>query len=827
MNNSLNPRKANMVFLVSIVVFFCLFVLFWEKKQLAKERSYLHETAEVTAGDLWRLDADGLVAYLKLAAEHQFHERLTVFTASKEIFLEVSGQEYGFIDRALETVGLIPLVTLDADVMHNGKIIGSIEAIHRHGTIYLYFYLILVAALILLVSRLYLHTVEARNILEVRVTERTRELVDMNQDLQQEIQERIRAEKALGESEERYREIYNAPSDAIIMHDAATGAILDVNRAAVELYGYSYDELLVQTIGSLSSGEPPYDMEHGAQRVGLAMTKGPQLFDWRVKKQNGDLLWVEVALRYTEFSDQKYVIAVVRDVSQRKAAEVALAAEKERLAVTLRSIGDGVITTDIEGVIILINKVAEDLTGWSCEEAAGKPLAEVFTILNEQTRQRCENPVTRVLASGEIIALANHTILISRDGSEYSIADSGAPIRDENSEVVGVVLVFRDVTAEREREAELAKGRKLESVGLLAGGIAHDFNNILTAIMGNINLALLFSNPEERAYALLQDAEKASLRAKDLTQQLLTFSKGGEPIKELATIKNIIEDSACFILRGSNVSCNFHCDNDLWPVEIDQGQVSQVIQNIIINADQAMPKGGEVNVYCSNVSCEQCGELPLPPRDYLRISIQDSGIGMAGSLLENIFDPYFTTKQEGSGLGLAVSHSIISKHGGYITVESEPGRGTTFTLYLPAERDKKLVVAVRQEDAGGMPGKAKIMIMDDDEMVRSVAEAMLNHFGYEVILARDGVEAISFYREALESDTPIDLVVMDLTIPGGMGGQEAVREIHKIDPQAKIIVSSGYSNDPIMANYRDHGFLGAMTKPFQLHDFKVTLQRVL
>lgn len=827
MKSRLNPEKANMAFLVSIVVLFCLFVVVWEKQQLAREESYLHETARVIAGDLWNLDSAGPVAYLELAAEHQSYKRISVFTVAKEVFVEVIGPKYAYLDMALESVGLIPMVTLSADVIYKGSMIGRIEAIQRHRTVYLYFYLLLIAVLILLVARLYLRTVEDRNNLEVRVTERTRELVEMNKNLQQEIQERARAERALAESEERYREIYNAPSDAILMHDAATGAILDVNRAAVELYGYSYDELLLQSIGSLSSGEPPHDLEHGVRKVALAMTQGPQLFEWRAKRQNGDLLWVEVALRYTEFSDRKYVIAVVRDVSMRKAAEVALAAEKERLAVTLRSIGDGVITTDIDGIIVLINKVAEELTGWSCEEAAGKPLTEVFNIVSEKTRQRCENPATRVLAGGEIIALANHTVLIARDGTEYSIADSGAPIRDENSEVVGVVLVFRDVTGEKRKEEDLAKGRKLESVGVLAGGIAHDFNNILTAIVGNINLALHFSKPEEKIYALLQDAEKASLRARDLTRQLLTFSKGGEPIKELAAIKDIIEDSARFVLRGSNVSCNFYCDGDLWPVEIDQGQVSQVIQNMIINAGQAMPEGGEVNVHCSNVAREQCRELHLVPRDYLRITIQDSGIGMADTLLEKIFDPYFTTKQEGSGLGLAVSHSIISKHDGYIKVESEPGRGTTFTLYLPAERDKEFVVAVPQEAADEMCGQAKIMIMDDDEMVRSVAETMLRYFGYEVIQARDGEEAIVFYREALESGTPIDLTIMDLTVPGGMGGQEAVREIHKIDPQAKVIVSSGYSNDPIMANYRDHGFLAAIVKPFQLHDFRVTLRRVL
>ncbi|MEN8258102.1 MAG: PAS domain S-box protein [Thermodesulfobacteriota bacterium] len=823
----LNPAKTNTAILVGLVALFCLFVVVWEHLELADDRHDLQENAQVITSALWNLDPLGPVAYLELAAKYQNLERITVFAGTDEVFLDVKGPECGLADRVLMSIGLIPEIKLNADVVHQGTVVGRIEAIHRHATIYLYLYLLLIMGLILLVARFYVRTVEAKNILEIRVDERTQDLVVANKGLQQEIHDRIKAEEALRSSEEKYRQIYNAPSDAIFMHDATTGAILDVNRAGLEMFGYSHDELQEQGIGGLSSGEPPYDGEHGTRKLARAVAKGPQLFDWRVKNKNGDLFWAEVGLRYTEFSGKKCVIAVLRDISARKEAEEALAAEQERLAVTMRSIGDGVITTDIDGNVVLINKIAEKLTGWEHEEATGKPLAEVFHIINGKTRKRCESPLAQVLATGKVIALARHTVLVGKDGSECSIADSGAPIRDKKSEVVGVVLVFRDVTEEKKKEKELAKGRKLESVGLLAGGIAHDFNNILAAILGNINLAMLYTNPDDRSHSLLQDAEKASLRAKDLTQQLLTFAKGGEPVKELAAIKDIIQDSARFVLRGSNVRCNFHFDKDLWPVEIDLGQMSQVIQNIIINANQAMPEGGVVEVRCTNVSKDLAQSLGLRPRDYVVISVQDSGIGIDRAMLEKIFDPYFTTKQQGSGLGLAVSHSIISKHDGYIKADSRLGEGTTFTLYLPAAKGKKLVRAYNQRAVQAEAGQGRIMIMDDEEMVRKVMQGMLVSFGYEVLQAKDGEEAVALFKEARESGRPLDLIVMDLTIPGGMGGQEAVQEIHKIDSAAKVIVASGYSNDPIMANCQDYGFLAAIIKPFKVQDLQAVIRRVL
>jgi PAS domain S-box-containing protein len=514
------------------------------------------------------------------------------------------------------------------------------------------------------------------------------------------------------------------------------------------------------------------------------------------------------------------------EIEERRLTQNDLAAEKERLAVTLRSIGDGVITTDTQGIIVLMNRVAEQLTGWRQEEAIGQDLEEVFHIVTSKSGRRCPSPIDRVLSSGRIVGLENDTVLIARDGSECNIADSGAPIRDKDSQVIGVVIVFRDVTAKIKMEEELLKVRKLESVGVLAGGIAHDFNNILAAILGNISLAAMLVKPEEKVHGLLVEAEGATMRAKKLTQQLLTFSKGGEPIKQVASIAEVIKDSASFILRGSKVRCVYTIPADLWPVEIDTGQMSQVIQNIIINASHAMPGGGVVEITCENFVKNTDTILSLAPGDYVKIAIRDHGIGIPANLIDRIFDPYFSTKHEGSGLGLAITHSIISKHAGHIAVESEQGVGSTFTIYLPASQQRPSIQQ-KKEESMKIQGKGTILIMDDEEMVRDIAKEILSLFGYDVLLANDGVQAIEIYQENRQAGKAVDAVIMDLTVPGGMGGREAVQKLLAIDPEAKAIVSSGYSNDPVMANYREYGFAGVISKPFRTQDLADAIAQVL
>ncbi|MCL4493140.1 MAG: ATP-binding protein [Nitrospirae bacterium] len=503
-----------------------------------------------------------------------------------------------------------------------------------------------------------------------------------------------------------------------------------------------------------------------------------------------------------------------------------LIAERERLAVTLQSIGDGVIATDTEGRVILFNKVAEELAGWLSQEAGGKFLPEVFHIINEKTRRPAENPVERVLKTGRIVGLANHTALISRDGTERSIADSGAPIVDSDGKIIGVVLVFRDVTEKNKMEAEIIRAQKLESLGVLAGGIAHDFNNILTAILGNVSLAKMYANPGDGISERLAVAEKATLRARDLAQQLLTFSRGGVPILKTASIGNLLRETACFSLRGSNIRCDVHLSGNLCPVEVDEGQMSQVIQNLIINAQQAMPEGGIIKVSAENITLEKDGDLPLEKGNYVKIIIEDQGIGIPEEHLNKIFDPFFTTKEQGSGLGLATVYSIIKKHNGHITVSSRAGAGTTFSLYLPASWKEEIMTEETGESVS-FEGTGRVLVMDDEEYIREFVSDMLSHFGYTVDSAKNGGETLDLYKRAIESGRPYDVVIMDLTVPGDMGGRETMMKLVEIDPGVKAIVSSGYSSDPILAEFRKHGFSGVLAKPYKSEELLAALHKII
>ncbi|MDX1776529.1 MAG: PAS domain-containing protein, partial [Desulfobulbales bacterium] len=378
------------------------------------------------------------------------------------------------------------------------------------------------------------------------------------------------------------------------------------------------------------------------------------------------------------------IIENFQDITQLKEYERDLSTEKERLATTLNSIGDGVISTSIDGRIVMLNRVAKSLTGWRQHEAFGRKLADVFTIFRAKTREPYLRLIDKVVETCSVVELSDDVILLNRNGVEFLLESSAAPIIDKQNAVVGVVIVFRDVTTEKSIEQELEKARKIESIGVLAGGIAHDFNNILTAIVGNISLAKVNLNPEDKISYRLQAAEKACRRATGLTQQLITFSKGGAPIKKTASIGELLHDSAGFILRGSNVKCEFFIQDDLCSCEIDDGQISQVINNMIINADQAMPAGGSITIRADNVSLAESDHLPLAAGQYVKIAIIDDGGGIAAEDLDKVFDPYFTTKEKGSGLGLASSYSIIKKHNGLITVKSTVGKGSEFSIYLPA-----------------------------------------------------------------------------------------------------------------------------------------------
>jgi two-component system cell cycle sensor histidine kinase/response regulator CckA len=625
-------------------------------------------------------------------------------------------------------------------------------------------------------------------------------------------------------AEIRIRSIIDNILDGMIVVDEQ-GVILSMNPAAErmfgcinnEMVGHKFTKLIPKCYGPEPGAEPIVCAWEGISKRTGSMT----LAVGRTRKHI--TFPVEISLSEMEVDQHKHYIAMVRDVTEQKRFEKELAAEKESLAVTLRSIGDGVITTDVQGKIIMINHAGEALTGWSSRDAIGQPLKTVFDIAIDLAAQaRVQKSGFRNEAQSLLLSLPDNATLRSKDGGERVIEQVASPIRDSKNEIAGVVLVFRDITERQRTEDERRKAETLEQLGLLAGGIAHDFNNLLTAIIGNISLASLLLPPNDEMVARLNDAKNASLRARDLAQQLLTFARGGAPIKKTASIGKLIQDTVSFSLRGSHSRSEFHFGADLWPAEIDAGQISQVIANLVVNADQAMPNGGTLRVSCENFSYDGKTESAVPdlsPGDYIRISIKDEGIGISEHYLKRIFDPYFTTKSHGNGLGLATTYSIIKNHNGLIAVESQLHVGSTFTIYLPALKNQAIPseaptlaqAPVLRDGVGG----GRILIVDDEEAIRALVEFTLTRLGYEVTQAENALDGVNIYREKFEAGERFDAVILDLTLPGGMGGKEALKKLIEIDPTVNAIVSSGYATDATMSRYQDFGFRGVIAKPYE------------
>ncbi len=503
----------------------------------------------------------------------------------------------------------------------------------------------------------------------------------------------------------------------------------------------------------------------------------------------------------------------------REKTEGILEEERERLAVTLKSIGDGVITTDTAGKITLMNNTAEELTGWSLKEAQGKPIDMVFNTTYADTGKKRLSPVGNVLKEEAVVNSPGNTLLIGRKGNRKVITESGAPIRDTDGNIIGVVLVFRDITMESKREADILKLKKLESIGILAGGIAHDFNNILTGIMGNINLAVMSREEGDKADMYLENSLKGCERAAALTQKLLTFSKGGVPVKENAFIDEIVTESIEFILHGSQIKTETYIQEGLWVPEADRSQISQVIQNLILNSIESMPGGGIISVSCTN---KTFGKDHPRHGNYVQITIKDTGYGISSDNLERIFDPYFSTKETGSGLGLAVTYSIIHKHGGYIDVTSKEGRGTTFTIFLPVNNINKNPSRrhLSSETHKGVK-KLSILVMDDEKPIRELLKTMLIKLGHNAVAVENGEQAVETYRKG-----SFDLVILDITIPGGMGGIETIKTLKAIDPDVKALVSSGYANSPVMSDFASYGFSAALEKPYLFDDLKTVIEKL-
>ncbi len=506
----------------------------------------------------------------------------------------------------------------------------------------------------------------------------------------------------------------------------------------------------------------------------------------------------------------------------RKETEELLRRERDRIQSYLDVAGVMLLVLDADGRVALINRQGCQILEREEEEIVGKNWFATFLPL--AYREEVSRVFHRLMA-GDLDGVEYfENPIVTGTGEEKLIAWHNTLLQGKAGTNIGTLSSGEDITARRKLEDEQLKMQKLESVGVLAGGLAHDFNNLLTGIVGNIGLAKLSTGARE-SIERLTEAEKASLRARDLIQQLLTFSKGGAPIRRSVSIEELVRESAGFALRGSNVACEYRVAENLWPVSVDESQISQVIHNLVLNAAQSMPGGGTVTVSLGNMKIAM-DEMPsLKPGDYVVLSVADRGMGISREELPRIFDPYFSKREGGSGLGLATVYSIVQRHHGHIDVDSEVNGGTTFRVYLPAT--PRTAVAKEAPAQTLITGRGRVLIMDDDELIHKAAGEMLRRLGYDVALARDGDEALEKCRQARADNEPLDLVIMDLTIPGGMGGKEAVRKLREIDPEVRTIVSSGYSSDPVMAEAEKYGFNGVIAKPYGIAELSRVLDDVM
>ena len=621
-------------------------------------------------------------------------------------------------------------------------------------------------------------------------------------------------------SEEVFSTAFRVSPDAIAITRLKDGRYLQINEGFTALTGYAPEEIVGRTAIELNIWADAADRRRGVQAL---QAKG--LFNGleaTFQCKDGSTVLGLMAARTIEIDGEPCLLSITRDISEAKHAEGLLRESEANLRTLMDFIPAGVWWFGDGGRIEYCNRCFTEQFGYDLTDI---PTLEAWyaraypdVAIREPYRAARKAAIDEALLGGVPVPPRERKITC-KDGTERLV------IITTRFALGRTVEIFMDITEREHVRSQLQKVEKLEAVGVLAGGIAHDFNNILTAIMGNISFARSYLDEGHRSSAILLKAERATARAAELAHQLLTFAKGGEPIKQSASIVPLLEEAVALVLRGSKVSAVLDLPAGLHTVEVDPGQMSQVANNLLINATQAMPEGGTITIRGGNVTLGPGGRQSLPSGDYLRIAISDTGCGIQAEHLKRIFDPYFTTKSGGSGLGLASVHSIITRHGGGIEVHSVPGEGTTFELLLPASHGEVLPEATGPAAVPlAAPHDHSVLVMDDEEILREMVSAMLGQLGYRVTACTCGEEAVAHYQEAMAAGSPFTLVMLDLTIPGGMGGREAAQRILALDAGARLIVSSGYSNDPVMSDFVRHGFSATLAKPYTLEAMTQTLE---
>ncbi len=523
---------------------------------------------------------------------------------------------------------------------------------------------------------------------------------------------------------------------------------------------------------------------------------------------------------YWQRESKSHLLELMNSESRRQLSE-------DRFKTTLSSIGDGVIATDSKGNVEFMNPIAESLTGWTFSEALGKPLETVFKIINENTRQTIENPALKVIREGQIVGLANHTILVSKDGTERPIADSGAPIRGQNDEILGVVLVFRDQSEERKILERLTQSEKMEAIGILAGGIAHDFNNMLQVIIGHAQLAKR-NCPDDKLNNSLSEIEKAAQRSSNLTKQLLGFARKQVISPKVQNLNDIVPGITSMLRRliGEDIDLAWIPGNELWNVKVDASQIDQILANLAVNARDAISGSGRITIETSNIVLDQaaCAEHPeYLPGDYVMIAVSDNGCGMDKDTLSHIFEPFFSTKAvgKGTGLGLATVFGIVKQNNGYINVYSEIRNGSTFKIYLPRTMEEPDVSKSDVEVSEG--GSETILLVEDEDSILQFGKMLLEQLGYKVYAEQNPGKA---YQFAKECDDKIDLLITDVIMPA-MNGRELFERISKERPGIKVLYMSGYTGNVITQSGIIEQDVIFVQKPFTLHEISLKVREAL
>lgn len=633
------------------------------------------------------------------------------------------------------------------------------------------------------------------------------------------------AEEALRKSEERYRRLVETTDTGYVIIDNK-GVVLDANPAYVRMSGHGkLDEILGRSVVEWTADE---EKDINARAVTACMRDGSiRNFEITYVDKTGKRTPVEINATVMETEGKQRILSLCRDItsrkladSQREAAIEALRLRESYLSAIIENQPGLLWMKDREGKFLAVNsKFANSCSLDNPELLVGKT---DFDVWPHDLAAGYVADDDRVIKSGKPVMVEEP---ISDKGDIRWFETFKAPITDKQGMVIGTTGYSRDITERKRMEEELQKTQKLDSLGVLAGGIAHDFNNLLTGIFGYIDLARAASK-DAKVTDYLETTIVAMNRARALTQQLLTFAKGGVPVQKITPLNPFIQETAQFALSGSNISCRFDLAENLWPCNIDKNQIGQVIDNIVINAQQATPNGGSIEITAKNSSLGEKEHVTLVKGNYVKVSIKDFGTGIPKDIMPRIFDPFYTTKTKGHGLGLATCYSIMSRHGGAIEVESELGKGSTFQVYLPASTE---AVAVNAPAVIRHQGGGTIIVMDDEKVIREAIRNMLETMGYSVVCKNDGKEVLDFFIKETKANHVISAILLDLTVAGGLGGKETVAEIRKSIAGATIpvFVASGYTDDPIMRNPADYGFTASICKPFTMAELSEMLNRNL